>query len=398
MEKQIGKIERKSRTQTGSFLFGTLIGLLLGIGAIVGVCAFAYFKVSANWINDTFNTNVSLGNEDMNNLTLNKLVNHSISLAQNIDSYTLNDLKEDFGVDIGDKIIGISITDLKDVPLPELMDAVQDKLSNISAYELEELFVFEGEVADILDKQNTYYFDTTSKKLYKEAGFTNEVTFAYTHDEAEGNIVVKEQSFNIGSTGEVKIELQYLPLTIALNDFISNLGDNVTIGELADYGVDLPEFLNKPEYSSRKVSDLSDIIDNLTIGELTDLGVTLPDFLSNYTSEKISKLGTVIDNLTVEELFGSSAKTGALGLIAGTTKISDVPSALSEALETKTIADFITAGVLVESEIPNYTTYKDYDTILLKEDGVTKKKVHELTLPDLVDVVFNNITLLLAST
>ena len=135
MAKELGKIERKNGNGSfGSFLFGTFIGVLLGIGAIAGIVAFAYFKVSANWINDKFNTELTLGNEDLNNLTLSEAVNHAVGLVQNMDSYTFNNLKDDFGIDIGDEIIGISITDLKAVPIPELMDAVQYIFANMSAY------------------------------------------------------------------------------------------------------------------------------------------------------------------------------------------------------------------------------------------------------------------------
>lgn len=394
MEKQIGKIERKSRTQIGSFLFGTFIGLILGLGLIFGIGAFAYFKVSANWINNTFNTELSLGNEDLNSLTLNKLVNHSISLVQNIDSYTLNDLKDDFGVDIGDTIVGINITDLKDVPFPDLMNAVQDKLSNISAYELKDTLDL-SELEDILSKKNTYYFNTTNNSLYTDEELTDAVAFDYTYDAVENRVDIKGNVFAVSTANEVQVELKYLPLTIALVDFTSQLGENTTLRDLSSYGVELPSFINKDKYLDRKINELEDIIDNMyvaeilgynydtTTGKVTDgSGAEQTGIIKAIAKLKIGTLATDIDTLTVGDIFGTST-TGALSLIDSTTTLDNIPSALSSALTTKTIDDFITAGVIEKPEDYNDTTKNNW----LSVNG-TPKQVKNLTLQDVVDTFF----------
>lgn len=357
MDKQIGKIERKSRSQTGSFLFGTFIGILLGIGAIFGIVAFAYFKVSPNWINKTFKTDISLGNEDLDGLTLNKLVNHAIGLAQNIDNYTLNDLKDDFGIDVGNEIIGIDITDLKDVALPDLMDAVQDKLGNISAYELRNVFEF-GDLEDILTtKTATYYFDSSDKdedgnpdnKLYKDELHNTEVGFKYSYNSIDSMIVVQDIYFEVETNNEVYITLEYLPLTDALGSYMTNIGDNTTIGELKGLGVTLPAFLDQDKYLDRKVNDL----------------------------------GAIIEEMTIADFFGT-ASTGALSLISADTKLTEVPTALSTALETKTIDDFITAGLVEKPEDYNDTTKNNWIVV----NGAAKQ-IKNLTLQDVVDVFFD---------
>lgn len=48
MGKRIGEIERKykRRSGLGPFFLGTFVGLLLGIGAIVGVGFLAYYKAT----------------------------------------------------------------------------------------------------------------------------------------------------------------------------------------------------------------------------------------------------------------------------------------------------------------------------------------------------------------
>ena len=137
MAKQAGEITRKTKGGSiGSFFFGWFIGFLLTVGLIVGLGAFIYFKVSVKWVNDTFNQQLDLGSEELNNLTLQTFVNHAIDLSKNTDTYTITDLENDFGINIGNEIMGIDITDLKTVPVTKLPEAFQNKLSNISAYEL----------------------------------------------------------------------------------------------------------------------------------------------------------------------------------------------------------------------------------------------------------------------
>ena len=66
--------EKRKSGSFGSFVFGSFFGFLLCIGALVGIGCFAYFKVSPAWINKTFNTNIDLGNEEINDKTLKDLV------------------------------------------------------------------------------------------------------------------------------------------------------------------------------------------------------------------------------------------------------------------------------------------------------------------------------------
>ena len=64
----------KRKSGVGAFFGGTFFGFLLGIGAVVGLVAFAYFNVSPKWINDTFDANISLGNEELDSKTLEDVV------------------------------------------------------------------------------------------------------------------------------------------------------------------------------------------------------------------------------------------------------------------------------------------------------------------------------------
>ena len=126
----------KKKGRAGAFIGGTFFGFLLCLGAIVGLGCFTYFKVSSNWINKTFKVDINLGSEQMNDKTLSDLFADVNGIIKNKDTYTLNDLNNDFGIKISDEIVGIKITDLKDVPFDELSTAIQNKFGSISADEL----------------------------------------------------------------------------------------------------------------------------------------------------------------------------------------------------------------------------------------------------------------------
>ncbi len=274
-----GEIKRKRSGRFGSFFFGTIIGFLLTILLLVGAGAFVYFNVSAKWISTTFNANVSLGNEELDNLTLSGLVSHAMKLSQNIDTYTLNDLKNDFGVDIGDNLFGIDITDLKTVPIKQLPDELPNKLKSMSAQELNGVINLDG-MSALLDKENVYYFNETDGFLYTEKDHINKVDFKYETNEEKTQIIIKNfEPFDIVNDVEnpdngkiVKIKIRFLPLSNAFST-ISEITGNLTLGELRDdYGVTLPTFLDKEEYMDKKLTELSSVIDGLKLYEV--LGYT----------------------------------------------------------------------------------------------------------------------------
>lgn len=401
MAKQLGEIERKNgRGTLKSFFFGTFIGIILTIGLLGGVLAFAYFKVSANWINENFKSDISFGNEDLDDLTLNEVVNHTIGLVQNLDTYTFNNLKDDFGVDIGDEIIGIDITDLKDVPVAELGTAVQAKFANISAYELRNVMDLD-DMAAILSQKNTYYFNHDDNKLYKESTHDNEVDFDYTYDSTNGMIIVKGKQDDISQQNEVEFELQYLPLTIALTHFVNGMGGDLTIAELGGYGVTLPDFLNKPKYQNRKLSELDAIIDNMYVAEILGLnytgtgdvtdgsGTVQTGMVAAIAKLQVGNMATDINTLTIADLFGT-ATNGILSLIPGTTALADIPTAINNVLATKTIDELITAQI-VESP-SNYNDIKDkyinIDVGTAQDPELIQKKVSDLVLGDMVKISF----------
>ena len=447
MEKQIGKIERKHHGSVGSFFFGWFIGILTIIALVGGLGAFAYFKLSVNWVNKTFKTDISIGSEQLNDLTISQLVNHSVNLARNIDVYTLNDLEKDFGVKINNKISGIDISDLKDVAFPNLVEAVKNKVTNISADELSEVIDL-TDMEGVLDKEITFYYNSTDNKLYKELDgtiYSNEVTFDYSVE--SGVVKINSKSFTIVDN-KITVKLRNLPIVKAVSYLTSELGSNMTVGELKDYGLNLPSYFDSIDQST-KLNDLEEEINKLyvadllnytinettgvvtneagqevkgvmkvvakeTIGNLENLAHTIEtmqiadvlgftidggvvkDSKGNAVNGILAKIATLavnelteetINTFTVQDLFPDSYNSGVLKLIPANTTLENIPSVLSNQIENSTIAALHENGLIT---INNASTNLAKQTTIAKTGG-GYKTVGECTVSELINDYFNKL-------
>jgi len=324
--------KEKSRS-VGSFFFGTFIGFIFCLGALAGIGCFAYFKLSPAWINKTFKTDIDLGNDEINKKTLSDLVSSTISLVKNVDTYTLKDLKSDFGIEIKDELFGLDIQDLKSVVLKDLPKALEDKFANISADELRDIIDL-SDMSKILDKYNTYYYNSADNKLYKSfngTSYSSLVEFDYEVNESKTKIITKKHESNIilneefSIVNKVDIKLWYLPLTDALSGFTSNMGSQMTLKDLeTDFGVKLPSFLDNVDKQNTTINGLEDAINELYVADFLCYTVidTNPDnlivkdesgndvtgLMYELAIEKVENLKNVQDkfnSLTVADLEGS---------------------------------------------------------------------------------------------
>ena len=375
----MGKKIRRRKSGVGAFFGGTFFGFLLGLGAVVGIGAFAYFKVSPKWINSTFKTDINLGNEEINSKTISDVVNTLIGIGENSDTYSFEDLKNDFGVELPNDLMGINIEDLKSVPLSQLSNAAQEKLSSISAKELENLFSSDS-LNNIMSKTTTFYYN--DYKLYTSSAHleSEEVTFKYIIE----NGAVKIKNFDpiaISADNTVDITLQLLPLSIALDTFVGNLGDNVTLQELhLGYGVDLPDFLYNGN-ETRKVNELQTIMSELTIGKMLNVNVKynatdkkyyndknnnstldageeeVSSIIAAMSSSTINNISSTINTLTLDKVFPNP--TGLLALIDNPDKVLLTGAAHDDyiTIDTaiKNVIDNSTLGDLLDAEVINNT-------------------------------------------
>ncbi len=369
----------KKKGRAGAFVGGTFFGILLVIGLIAGLVCLIYFKVSPNWINKTFKTDISLGSDKLDEKTLNQLVKQVNGAIKNKDTYTLNDLNNDFGIKFTDNLAGIDISNLKDVGLSNLGKQAEKKFGTISAYELRNVngMNLKDQMGHILDKTNTYYLKSSDNKLYKTfdgTTYSDEVNFDYTINEAKTKVTTKGHETVIDS-GVAEIQLWYLPISVALGDFTKNMGENITLSELqSEYGVNLPDFLQadlEQKNANKTVNELSNIIDTLYIGEILNYTVDASNATSDTDYEniivkdgavavtgvigKIAKLkvggmetgvNNLINTLTLTEVFGTQPTEGVLSLISGDTTVEDIPSAIQTAVSTKSIGELNEKGVI----------------------------------------------------
>jgi len=320
MEKQIGKIKRKSRrSAVGSFFFGSFIGFILCIALLVGAGCFVYFKVSPQWIDNTFNANIDLGSDEINKKTMKDFVDNAINLGKNIDTYTLTNLEQDFGIDVLEQLEGfvpLDMSDLKDVAIPDLGNAMSDKFSNISADELKDIVDLD-DMDKILSKTNTYY--VSDGELYKDNACTQAVDFDAKVE--NGKVIYKGNEFNINAGDTVDIELLYLPIATALSDFTTNMGDKITLAELeTDYGVELPSYFDNIDKENTTINELEEEINKLELavflgyekqgtGYVDKSNNPVTGILARISSQTIGNVGNIkqiIDETEVGEVLDYS--------------------------------------------------------------------------------------------
>lgn len=370
MGKRIGEIERKykRRSGLGPFFLGTFVGILLGIGAIVGVGFLAYYKATPQWINSTFKTNIDLGSEDLNKITLSKLVSKAMYISNNSDKYTLEDFEKDFGYTIPSEIKGINIEKLKTKPLNKIGEGISDVLNDVAMNDLSELYTPSGDVEKLLDDCLTLYVKTgylNGDKVYADKDCTEEVAFATIEN---GAVKVKDVT-KVPVDGKVKFDLKDVPLLQGLPVYITHLGDNMTIKRLETaFGIVLPSIIkiSDADKEVKKINDLGDIINNMYLADFLDyeydatadkvyktvdgVKTEVTGAIATISKKKVKELNTLEDTIKTMKVYevlnytyqdgkyydNGSEVTGIMGKIAGYTV-----GTLSNDIQTLSIADIL---------------------------------------------------------
>lgn len=387
-----GSIQRKSKRSTGigPFICGSLFGFLLCLGALVGLGFFVYYNVSIDWINNAFNANIETGNKEIEDKTLNDLVKVGINLANSLDTYTMNNLKNDFGIELPNDLMGIDISDLKTVSFKDLPDAFMNKVSAISAEELDATGLVDLSSLDfIFNKSHTYYYNDGN--IYRDSVFSDLVCKVKYEN---GSIKLGDYTDLVENDNSVVVPFKYLPLDQALDDFTAMAGEKLTIGELETaFGVDLPSYLDNVD-KSYTINQLETAISGLYLGDFLgyeydsasgkyyalDVNSNRVELtgVSNFIAYiKVGEVGDRITVITVADVFGSSADSGVLKLIGSTTQIEDIPNKLDDILNNTTIGKLYDEGVIeIDNYDPNKTIYG------------TSIKIADLTVKGLINVLF----------
>lgn len=370
MGKRIGEIERKykRRSGLGPFFLGTFVGILLGIGAIVGVGLLAYYKATPQWVNSTFKTNIDLGSEDLNKITLSQVVNKAIYIANNADRYTLADFEQDFGYQLPKEIRGINIEKLKTKPLNKMGEAVSEILNDVSINDLSQIFTPSADLDKLLDDSITLYVKAdfqNGDKVYADKACTEEVGFASIQN---GGIQVKDLN-KVPVDNKATFNLKDVPTLQGLPIYITHIGDNMTIKRLETaFGVALPDIIkiSETDKETKTINELGDVINNMYLADFLDYeydtdadkvyktvgGVTteVTGAVATFAKKKVSELNTLEDTIKTMRVYevlnyttsggkyydGSTEVTGIMGKIAGYTV-----GTLSTDIQNLSIADIL---------------------------------------------------------
>ena len=369
MEKTIGqpkKVKTKSG-RVGSFFLGWFVGFLVTIALLAGLFSFVYFKVSANWINKHFKAGINLP-YDLNSMTISDVVNGAINLGKNLDSYTLEDLKKDFGINVPDELFKIDISDLKVVSFKELANKIGDKFESISAQEIENVIAFPKSIKDFLtEHSNDYYVQGTT--LFTDSNCQTAVS-DFKYEIVNNEVHIKnfyKEPVNYAPKvegGKVSIHLYYLPIKIAFTG-LDPSGD-MTLADLESYGFQLPTFLSTIP-STTHLNELGNEIEKLQIASIMGYDIeggkvykTKPHIPDNEASSLESFIAqkTIAElksgeglSLTLENIFEPEEfeKPGSMLYILNEHKkdsVDKLPTLLGETLGNATLGTLKNAGII----------------------------------------------------
>lgn len=212
------------------FFIGLFAGLVVALGGVAIAGYSLYNKISINWVNKKFDTNIDLGDEELNSEPLKDLIVEIINVAENFDSYTFNDLQSDFGIGFDDNVAGIDFADVKSGAITELNKTLTDKFSKITADELAGLLGLKSESHNGPNDSGIdrafnyrYTFYAFNNKLYYDEAHINQVKeFEYKFNTARQDVIIHNQ-LKSAATGSFEIALRYLPISVALSLYLDGI-------------------------------------------------------------------------------------------------------------------------------------------------------------------------------
>ena len=176
---EIKKVKRKKGFKpVGIFLFGVLFGFLFTLTAIIGTGFWVYKNLTLNKIEKITKNEIDIGNESIKNLTIEDVVKNISGVVQNLDTYTIEQIEDDFNIVIvgeggfiKEEMYGLDMTPLKKATKNTIKDVFQDIIGTASMQTVIENLGSNqdmGMFSTILDTEIEYYYNSVDKKLYAE--------------------------------------------------------------------------------------------------------------------------------------------------------------------------------------------------------------------------------------
>ena len=277
----------------GFFLF--LFGMLVGILAVGLFGLWAYKNVSIEKTEKWFNYSVDLGEANgVKSMTIEELIALGVDYGSRVNTLTLNDIKDDFGISIPDKIQGISIKSLKNVPIKSIGDNIDLVMD---------------------DEENTL------------AVFAN--VFGFNLPDI--NIINNNSNKPVSDAFDAIFD-------------VMNKGMNLTIADLKDFGIDFStvDLLNDLAETT-KLGELETEIKAKTVGEFIAINESSSAVLKAIKDITINDLSTELPKLSIGTIVGdATTTTGIMGAIKDLT-IGDLSeSAIKDKIQDVKLSEVMT--------------------------------------------------------
>ena len=260
--------QKKYRVKRGGwggfflFLFGILCGII--IVGLVGL--WAYKTVSISKVEKWFNVNIDLGSANgVKEMTIQEMATLGFRYANNVNSITLKDIEDDFGITISSPISGISLESIKNYPILEIKDHLDDITDQIT-----------------LSRVSTWF----------------------SVDLPDG-IPLLDDNMDV-------------PVMDAIQNVFNvvNKGIDMTMADLQSFGIDLSSISLLSDVNDNvKLSELQDVVMEKKVGDLIEITSTSSAILQAIANIQINQLSTELPNLTIGTVIGSDATTGIIGKI-----------------------------------------------------------------------------------
>ena len=325
---RIQKTKRKKGFRPiGIFLFGMFFGLLFTLGAIAGVGFWAYNNLTLEKVEKITKSNIDVGNNSIKNKSIKELVNSVSGIINNLDTYTIEQIEEDFNIVIvGDggfvanTLYGLDMTPLKKATKNTIKDTIQDIIGSATMQTvIENLNVGTdlGLFDTIMDSTVEYYFNTTDNTLYAklDGSVYSEEVDSKLYEILEENTKIKMGTITYTiADGKISPQFRNIPIKQAFNDFDSVTKSLQIYKVLGYYEKNGSFYTDENCTEANKVTGLmstiagktideldQDFVDNLTIKEVLDLTKNGEKYFDSE-GNKVNGIINSIAEKTVKEL------------------------------------------------------------------------------------------------
>lgn len=296
----------------GTFILGVLMGIILVVGAVIGVGYWAYTNVSVKFIEDKTGANIPVS-EEIKGKSIEKLIDLTTTNFSDVNSITLKKIEDTFGILEGLNIkipVGFKMSTTGFVVIYDETELDENSISMAS--------IKTTPLNNISSVFSTVATDVSNLKVNQ----------LFTAEQLSANSILSALSDK--KITELGSEIQNLKVSDIFS--ASELSGNQILSALSD----------------KKVSELGTAINDLTIQDVLPASeITGSQLLTAIKSTKITAIGTKIPTLTMEDIFGTTATSSGILSLVKTSTLNTLNTDINNLnLQGKTISELETLGIV----------------------------------------------------